>query len=53
MAIGRHNRESLLKNPNNEEVLYALAHKKPEVKAPLSYVDEEEEPSFEKPKKRG
>ncbi|CDW88806.1 UNKNOWN [Stylonychia lemnae] len=50
IAIGKHNRESLLSDPHNDNVFYALAHKKPIQKV---QIDNEEE-SQEKPlKKRG
>lgn len=56
IAIGKHNRESLLQDPHNDNVLYALAHKKPNHKD--SYVgdiiEEDNEDSQDKEvKKRG
>ena len=30
VSIGKHNKESLLNDPHNDNVLYALGHKKPQ-----------------------
>lgn len=50
IAIGKHNRESLLADPHNDNVLYALAHKKPLHKLPGESNENSEEKVV---KKRG
>ena len=56
VSIGKHNRESLLQDPHNDNVLYALAHKKPNQKenSLMENEDENEEmDSQEALKKKG
>lgn len=53
MSIGKHNKESLLNDPHNDNVLYALGHKKPKPLGDI-FEGEEELSADTKPiKKRG
>ena len=51
VAIGKHNRESLLNDAHNENVLFALAHKKPQ-KERTPEKDQDDEEIIEKSLRR-